>query len=135
MLLNCWPPGFRDRHWELVSNTVGFPVKGGANLFQILDMGLDEYVSKFEKISEASTKEYNLELAMEQMVEDWSDMEFNIESYSDTGTYTLSSMDNIQVRAHHMTAKAPTPFLCQSAVICTGFEYWFVLSHSMSPIL
>ena len=43
-------PGFRDRHWESVSNIVGFPVKGGSNLFQILDMGLDEYVSKFEKI-------------------------------------------------------------------------------------
>ena len=43
-------PGFRDRHWENVSNIVGFPVKGGSNLFQILDMGLDEYVSKFEKI-------------------------------------------------------------------------------------
>ena len=51
----------RDRHWENVSNTVGFPVKGGSNLFQILDMGLDEYVSKFEKISDAATKEFNLE--------------------------------------------------------------------------
>ena len=30
-------PGFRERHWELVSNTVGFPVKGGSNLFQILE--------------------------------------------------------------------------------------------------
>ncbi len=50
-------PGFRDRHWENVSNIVGFPVKGGSNLFQILDMGLDEYVSKFEKISDAATKE------------------------------------------------------------------------------
>jgi len=61
-------PGFRDRHWENVSNTVGFPVKGGSNLFQILDMGLDEYVGKFEKISEAATKEFNLEKSMQQMV-------------------------------------------------------------------
>jgi dynein heavy chain len=90
-------PGFRDRHWENVSNTVGFPVKGGSNLFQILDMGLDEYVSKFEKISEAATKEFNLEKAMEQMVDDWSDMEFTFTSHSDSGTYTLSSMDSIQV--------------------------------------
>ena len=59
-------PGFRDRHWESVSNIVGFPVKGGSNLFQILDMGLDEYVSKFEKISDAATKEFNLEKSMLQ---------------------------------------------------------------------
>lgn len=101
-------PGFRERHWELVSNTVGFPVKGGSNLFQILDMGLDEYVSKFEKISEAATKEYNLEKAMEQMVDDWSEMEFNIVPYNDTGTYTLSSMDNIQVLLDDHIVKTQT---------------------------
>ena len=61
-------PGFRDRHWESVSNIVGFPVKGGSNLFQILDMGLDEYVSKFEKISDAATKEFNLEKSMLQAI-------------------------------------------------------------------
>ena len=71
-------PGFRDRHWENVSNTVGFPVKGGSNLFQILDMGLDEYVAKFEKISDAATKEFDLEKSMEKMVEEWADMEFTI---------------------------------------------------------
>ncbi len=43
-------PGFRERHWENVSNTVGFPVSGGSNLSQILDMGLDEYVAKFDKV-------------------------------------------------------------------------------------
>ena len=74
-------PGFRDRHWENVSNTVGFPVKGGSNLFQILDMGLDEYVAKFEKISDAATKEFDLEKSMEKMVEEWSDMEFTITLY------------------------------------------------------
>ncbi|XP_059098400.1 dynein axonemal heavy chain 7-like [Tigriopus californicus] len=101
-------PGFRDRHWENVSNTVGFPVKGGSNLFQILDMGLDEYVSKFEKISEAATKEFNLEKAMEQMVDDWSDMEFNITPYDDTGTYTLSSMDAIQILLDDHIVKTQT---------------------------
>ena len=34
---------------------------------------------------------------MQQMVEDWADMEFTISPYGDTGTYTLSSMDAIQV--------------------------------------
>ena len=90
-------PGFRDRHWENVSNTVGFPVKGGSNLFQILDMGLDEYVAKFEKISDAATKEFNLEKAMKQMVDDWADMEFTFSAHGDTSTYTLSSVDSIQV--------------------------------------
>ena len=101
-------PGFRDRHWENVSNIVGFPVKGGSNLFQILDMGLDEYVSKFEKISDAATKEFNLERSMEQMVEEWSDMEFTINPYGETGTYTLSSVDNIQVLLDDHIVKTQT---------------------------
>ena len=49
------------------------------------------------QISDAATKEYNLEKSMQMMVEEWSDMEFSIEPYGETGTYTLSSVDSIQV--------------------------------------
>jgi dynein heavy chain len=101
-------PGFRERHWENVTNTVGFPVKGGSTLFQILDMGLDEYVSKFKKISEAATKEFNLEKSLLQMVDDWSDMEFTITPYGDTGTCTLSSVDSIQVLLDDHIVKTQT---------------------------
>jgi hypothetical protein len=50
------------------------------------------------QISDAATKEYNLEKSMQMMVEEWSDMEFSIEPYGETGTYTLSSVDSIQVK-------------------------------------
>ncbi len=122
-------PGFRDRHWENVSNTVGFPVKGGSNLFQILDMGLDEYVSKFEKISEAATKEFNLEKSMQQMVDDWADMEFNIAPYGDTGTYTLSSMDSIQVRPQ----KAPPCSQKVSQVLLSCRCSWMTTLSRLRP--
>jgi hypothetical protein len=45
---------------------------------------------------------------MLMMVEEWSDMEFSIEPYGETGTYTLSSVDSIQVensRGGHFTIK------------------------------
>jgi len=54
-------PGFRERHWENVSNTVGFPVSGGSNLSQILDMGLDEYVAKFDKVGTTSFRSIKIE--------------------------------------------------------------------------
>ncbi|QQP52952.1 Uncharacterized protein FKW44_005260, partial [Caligus rogercresseyi] len=98
--------GFRDRHWEIVSNTVGFPVSGGSNLFEVLDMGLDEFVHKFGKISDAATKEFNLEKSMKKMVEEWSDMEFSIIPYGDT--FTLSSTDGIQVLLDDHIVKTQT---------------------------
>jgi hypothetical protein len=52
-------PGFRERHWENVSNTVGFPVNGASNLSQILDMGLDEYVAKFDKVTRGRCYDHN----------------------------------------------------------------------------
>jgi hypothetical protein len=40
---------------------------------------------------------------MQMMVEEWSDMEFSIEPYGETGTYTLSSVDSIQVQKKLLT--------------------------------
>ena len=61
----------------------------------------DDFTRPYPKVwiadSDAATKEFNLEKSMEQMVEEWSDMEFTINPYGETGTYTLSSVDSIQV--------------------------------------
>jgi dynein heavy chain len=56
-------PGMRDRHWEQVSEIIGFPIKKSADmtLEKVIDYGLAEYVSKFEPISESATKENNLD--------------------------------------------------------------------------
>ena len=62
-------------------------------IFQNIMKWARKFVAKFEKISDAATKEFDLEKSMEKMVEEWSDMEFTIAPYGETGTYTLSSMD------------------------------------------
>ena len=61
-------PGLRDRHWEQMADIVGmenFAPEPGSSVKRYLDMGLDEYIDKFALISEAATKEYSLEKAME----------------------------------------------------------------------
>ena len=40
-------------------------------LSKLVDMNLDAYIPKFESVSEAATKEFSLEKAMEKMKKEW----------------------------------------------------------------
>lgn len=76
-------PGMKDRHWEKVSEIVGFPIKVDSELTlaKIIDYGLDDYIEKFESISEAATKENNLEKNLNKMIAEWADQEFSVLIY------------------------------------------------------
>lgn len=92
-------PGMKERHWEQVSEIVGFPIRVSPDLTleKIIEFGLEDYLQKFESISESATKENNLERAMTKMVAEWQDVSFVVNIYRDTGTYILSSVDDMQV--------------------------------------
>ncbi|XP_059609452.1 dynein axonemal heavy chain 7 [Phlebotomus argentipes] len=91
--------GMKERHWEQVSEIIGFPIKISSDLTleRIIEYGLDDYISKFQIISESATKENNLEKAMTKMVDEWTDIAFTINPYRDSGTFILSAIDDIQV--------------------------------------
>lgn len=75
---------------------------------QILDYGLADYVTKFEAISEAATKEGNLERALVRMHLDWTEIAFVVNPYRDTGTYVIASIDDIQLLLDDHLIKAQT---------------------------
>lgn len=103
-------PGMKARHWEQISEIVGFPIKVSAELTleRIIDMGLEEYLPRFETISESATKENNLERALVKMVAEWQGIAFSVHSYRDTGTYILSSVDDIQAQLDDHIIKTQT---------------------------
>ena len=76
-------PGMKDRHWEKISEIVGFPIIADdeLTLAKIVDYGLDDYVEKFEAVSEAATKENNLEKNLSKMKSEWMDVEFSVLIY------------------------------------------------------
>lgn len=76
-------PGLKERHWAQISEIVGFPIKvePDLTLAKVIDFGLEDYISKFEAISEAATKENNLEKNLSKMKSEWVDMSFVVLVY------------------------------------------------------
>ncbi|XP_055917464.1 dynein axonemal heavy chain 7 [Eupeodes corollae] len=103
-------PGMKTRHWEEVSEIIGFPIKVSPELTleKIIEYQLEDYLPKFETISESATKENNLERAMCKMVNEWEEMSFSVSPYRDSGTFKLAAIDDIQVLLDDQIIKTQT---------------------------
>ncbi|VVC38387.1 Dynein heavy chain, domain-2,Dynein heavy chain domain,Dynein heavy chain, P-loop containing D4 domain,P- [Cinara cedri] len=99
IVLTLGNPGLKDRHWEKISEIIGFPLcnDGNLTLGTILNYNLDEYVPKFEMISDVASKEMALEKKLYAIAEEWNELYLNLVPYRDSGTHILSGVDEIQL--------------------------------------
>ena len=84
LIMTLGNPGLKARHWEQISEIVGFPIMSGADvltLAKIFEYGLEEYVPKFEVISDSATKENTLERSLSRMMSEWVEVVFVISPY------------------------------------------------------
>ena len=103
-------PGMRDRHWDGMSEAVGFQLKPDEDttLSKFVDMDLDSHKEAFEIISEGATKEYKLEKMLEKMKEEWDGIEFNISEHDGSKTYKFGGMDELQMLLDDHIVKTQT---------------------------
>lgn len=103
-------PGMQERHWQQVSNIVGFSVQptSETSLYDMLNSGLADFLPKLEEIGVAAAKEYSLEKALSKMKSEWKDMYFEMVPYRETGISILSGIDDIQLLLDDHIVKAQT---------------------------
>eukprot|EP00048_Salpingoeca_helianthica_P012895 m.192407 g.192407 ORF g.192407 m.192407 type:complete len:3920 (+) comp15437_c5_seq100:290-12049(+) len=103
-------PGLRDRHWDQMSALVGFQLKPDADttFAKVAEMNLEQYLEQFEGISEGASKEFSLEKALAKMKGEWAEIEFTMVAYRDSGTFILSSIDEIQMLLDDQVVKTQT---------------------------
>ncbi|KAK2157592.1 hypothetical protein LSH36_188g04054 [Paralvinella palmiformis] len=131
-------PGIKDRHWESMSEKVGFSLKPGDDtpLMEVLQMGLEKYLDELQEISSQASKEFAIEKALTKMKSEWEAMNFNFVPYKDTDVNILSAFDDIQVLLDDHIVKTTTmknsPFIKPFE---TEINEWDQRLHRMKAIL
>ncbi|CAH8492971.1 unnamed protein product, partial [Dicrocoelium dendriticum] len=103
-------PGIQSRHWDQMSDIVGFDIKPqpDTQLINFLEYGLKSHLDQLEEVGAAAAKEHQLETTMAKMKDEWRLMRFELLPYRDTGISILSAIDDIQVLLDDHIIKAQT---------------------------
>jgi dynein heavy chain len=102
-------PGMRDRHWDRVSDIVGFDLRPDRSasavvsthlsLSKVLDINVDQHLNELTEISEAATKEHVIGKLLDAMKTEWRDIAFVLKKHRDSGSFTLNSDSVEEVQA------------------------------------
>jgi dynein heavy chain, axonemal len=96
MMISMCHPGMRDRHWEQISakiNKTVHPTATEYTLQQVFDDKLEQYEEDIVKIGEVAIKEFNIEMALDKMEEEWAGVNLDLKPYRETGTSVLGGFD------------------------------------------
>nr|XP_026696681.1 dynein heavy chain 3, axonemal [Ciona intestinalis] len=103
-------PGIKERHWEQISDIVGFDIKPEpeTSLLNMLEFGLSKFIDEMEQIGTNAGKEFALEKSLFKMKTEWAEITFTIIPYRDTDQTILGAVDEIQVLLDDNIVKCQT---------------------------
>eukprot|EP00930_Biecheleria_cincta_P034372 TRINITY_DN23765_c0_g1_i1.p1 TRINITY_DN23765_c0_g1~~TRINITY_DN23765_c0_g1_i1.p1 ORF type:complete len:4302 (-),score=866.21 TRINITY_DN23765_c0_g1_i1:110-13015(-) len=105
-------PGLRQRHWEEISEVVGFSMERDAafTLSRVLDMDVGKHMNELQEISDSASREYGLETTLESIMEQWQPVNFELKPWKDTETYIVAAttVDEMQGLMDDHIIKAQT---------------------------
>ena len=83
--------GMKDRHWNGISEKVGFEVKPyeGFTFNHCIEMELHKFTDECVDIGEKAGTEYNIECTLDKMKRDWESVDFRLQAFKNTGTFSV----------------------------------------------
>ena len=91
-------PGMKDRHWEQITEKVGFEVRPaeGFTLTTVIEMGLKKFDDFLDEVGEKAYKEHQIESKLNEMEAAWEKVDFEIFPSKTGDTYIMGGIDKIQ---------------------------------------
>jgi dynein heavy chain len=103
-------PGLRPRHWEEMSDIVGFVIKQSdtSTLNDMIAQNLHLYANDIEEVCVNASREASMERTIKQMKADWENVNCELKDHKLTGTYILTSgcVDQVQALLDDQLVKA-----------------------------
>ncbi|OHT09102.1 Dynein heavy chain family protein [Tritrichomonas foetus] len=90
-------PGIKTKHWEKISEIVGFKVMPSMELTLqgFLDLDLGRWNEKITEIASVAAQEYNIESSLDQMDAELQTLQFQTSEFRGTGHFILNQIDDI----------------------------------------
>jgi dynein heavy chain len=105
-------PGLRQRHWDEISEVVGFAMERDVafTLSRVIDMDVGKHMKELQEISDSAGREYGLESTLEQIMVQWEPVIFETKPWKDTETYIVGAgtVDEMQSLMDDHIIKAQT---------------------------
>lgn len=129
--------GLTDRHWNQIGTELGQEVNAQLypTLCAMIDIDISRIAEKLDLISNAAGNEFELNLQLANMQNEWQEVSFELNAYRDSGTHILAALDDVQSLLDDHILKAQSmrgsPFISALGEKATNWEDKLVMMQDI----